>query len=92
MANARKELPRLYKEYGITGKAKPKPKEKKKKTWIRKIYRQTKKPVIWAQKALERFKEQRRKRITLPSGVRTPEQIKELREIMDLPPLKKRKE
>jgi len=67
--HARKELPRLYKEYGITGKkAKPEPKKK-----------------AWIQSVLERFKRKKKqKRMTLPHGVRTPEQIKELREIMGL--------
>ena len=80
MGKARDALPGLYKKYGITDKKKPPPKPKKKKTWI--------KP--WLKEILNRFKgKKKEKRMSLPSGVRTPEQIKELRDIMELPERKK---
>ncbi len=70
----------LYKKYGIKdeGGGAPKP-QKKQKSWIR--------GVIDA--FLERFKRKKKPpEITRPAGVRTPEQIKEWQEIMEI---KKRK-
>ena len=70
MGEVRKSLPALYKKYGITDKEPGPPKRKKKqKSWI------------WG--ILDRFKRKKRpEEITRPAGVRTPEQIKEWKEIM----------
>ena len=77
---ARRALPGLYKKYGITDEGQGPPKPKKKKKWTQ----------TWLKGFLDRFKRKKKeKRTTLPSGVRTPEQIRELREIMDLPKRKK---
>lgn len=70
---ARRALPELYKKYGIT-EIPPKRKKKKKKA------------TDWVKGVLQRFKRKKKKKgITLPSGVRTPAQIREWREIMGLP-------
>lgn len=74
MTEKQKELDRLYKKYGITGRkpgAAPKPKEKE-KGWLQGTW----------DALLERLKIKKKKGITRPAGVRTPEQIKEWKEIM----------
>lgn len=70
---ARRALPGLYKKYGITDEGEGPPKRKKKKSWTR----------TWIKGFLDRFKRKKKEKgMTLPSGVRTPEQIRELQEIM----------
>ena len=77
---ARRALPGLYKKYGITDEGKGPPKPKKTKRWTQ----------TWIKGFLDRFKRKKKeKRMTLPTGVRTPEQIRELRDIMGLPKKKK---
>lgn len=73
MTEKDKELERLYKEYGITDKRKSPPTPKKKeKNWLQSAW----------DALLERLKIKQKKGITRPAGVRTPEQIKEWKEIM----------
>lgn len=77
MGEATEHVHDLYKKYGITDEEPGPPKRKKKqKSWIAKI--------------LERFRwKKKRKEITRPAGVRTPEQIAEWQDIMEI---KKRKQ